>query len=154
MNGIEKRHTHPLLVVEDNDADFVVLERLMTQMAVQNPVYRCTDGDEALDYMYREGDYQTPELAPRPGVVLLDLNLPGTDGREVLEHLKRDPKLYKIPVVIFTTSQNPLDIDFCYHHGANSYLIKPMDFNQLQTTVQTFVEYWLSANVQPQIPES
>ncbi len=143
--------TNPLLVVEDNDEDFLVLERLMQHRAVPNPIYRCTDGDDVLDFMYREGPYQNPELAPRPSVVLLDLNLPGTDGREVLEQLKQDHHLQKIPVVVFTTSQNPKDIDFCYRHGANGYLIKPMGFEQLETTVQMFVDYWLLANTPPHI---
>ena len=148
---MNKTLTHPLLVVEDSDEDFVVLNRLMQHMAVQNPVYRCTDGDEVLDFLYHEGSYQNPDLAPRPSVMLLDLNLPGTDGREVLEQLKQDTQLQKIPVVIFTTSKNPQDIEFCYRHGANGYLIKPMDLEQLQTSVQAFVDYWLSTNISPQI---
>ena len=142
---------YPLLVGEDNDEDFAVLKRLLTDMALPNPIYRCEDGEEVLDFMYREGDYREPELAPRPGVILLDLNLPGTDGREVLAQVKQDANLQNIPVVIFTTSKNPKDIEFCYRHGANGYLIKPMDFTQLQTTIQMFVGFWLSANVPPQI---
>ena len=145
---------YPLLVGEDNDEDFAVLKRLLTDMALPNPVYRCTDGDEVLDFMYREGAYQGAELAPRPGVILLDLNLPGTDGREVLEQLKQDTQLQSIPVVIFTTSKNPKDIEFCYRHGANGYLIKPMDFEQLRATIRMFAGFWLSANVPPQVSGS
>ena len=80
----------PLLVVEDSNEDFRMLQRLMRRMAVPNPIYRCTNGDEVLEFLYKEGNYQDPDLAPRPCVILLDLNLPGIDGRDILERLKRE----------------------------------------------------------------
>jgi CheY-like chemotaxis protein len=141
----------PLLVVEDNDEDFAILMELINEMEIQQPIYRCTDGDEVLDFMYYKGSYKQSSLIPRPAVVLLDLNLPGTDGREVLEKLKEDEQLKKIPVVIFTTSSNPTDIDFCYSHGANGYLIKPLDFEKLQATIQSFVDFWLNTNLLPKV---
>ena len=150
---MNKRLPRPLLVGEDNNEDFMVLERIIQDMGLPNLIYRCADGDEVLDYLYREGDYQNPTQSPRPGVLLLDLNLPGTDGREVLQQLRQDSNLQNLPVVIFTTSSNPKDIEFCYRHGANGYLIKPMDFNQLKQTVQMFVGFWLSTNVSPKISE-
>ncbi|NER82522.1 MAG: response regulator, partial [Leptolyngbya sp. SIO1D8] len=85
----------PLLVVEDSNADFRVLKRLLRQMDVQNPIYRCQTGDEALELMYQTGRYHTSEVAeaaPRPTIIMLDLNLPGTDGRAVLARLKQDEK--------------------------------------------------------------
>ena len=84
-----------------------------------------------------------------PALVLLDLNLPGTNGREVLEVLKHDRDWHQVPVVIFTTSQKPDDIEYCYENGANSYLVKPLGFEQLRETVQAFLEYWLTTNVLP-----
>ncbi|PMB42325.1 two-component system response regulator [Fischerella thermalis CCMEE 5205] len=137
----------PLLVVEDSNEDFRMLQRLMRRMAVQNPIHRCTSGDEVLDYLYQEG--KNPDSSSRPSVILLDLNLPGIDGRDILEQLKQDHSFKEIPIVIFTTSSNPKDIEFCYQKGANGYLVKPMDVQELQKTIQAFVDYWLEVNVPP-----
>ncbi|MFQ4145814.1 response regulator [Chlorogloeopsis sp. ULAP02] len=143
------KQCEPLLIAEDSDEDFEVLQLLMQQMEVQNPIYRCTNGDKVLDFLYQEGDYGNQDSVPRPSVILLDLNLPGTDGRDVLEQLKQDRNLREIPIVVFTTSSNPKDIEFCYQKGANGYLIKPVDSTELEKTVQAFVEYWLEVNISP-----
>lgn len=145
------RPNQPLLVAEDSNEDFKMLQRLMRRMTVQNPIYRCKTGDEVLDFLYQAGDYQSPAQAPRPSVILLDLNLPGIDGRDVLERLKQDISFREIPIVVFTTSANPKDIELCYQRGANGYLIKPMDASELEKTVQAFVEYWLEANMPPSV---
>ena len=108
----------PVLVVEDSNEDFKMLQRLMRRMAVQNPIHRCIDGDDVLDYLYHQGIYADSKIAPRPSVILLDLNLPGTDGRDVLEKLKQSPTFREIPIVIFTTSSNPEDVELCYRKGA------------------------------------
>ena len=139
----------PLLIAEDSDEDFEALKRLMKRMAVQNPIYRCTDGDEVLDFIYQEGEYENSGSAPRPSIILLDLNLPGIDGRDILDRLKHDSNFKEIPIVVFTTSSNPRDIDLCYEKGANGYLIKPMDSDELKRTIQAFVDYWLEANTPP-----
>ncbi|NMG07091.1 response regulator [Brasilonema sp. UFV-L1] len=141
----------PLLVVEDSNEDFRMLQRFMRRMAVPNPIYRCTNGDEVLEFLYQEGNYQDPDLAPRPSVILLDLNLPGIDGRDILERLKQDKSFREIPIVVFTTSSNPKDIELCYQKGANGYLIKPMDAQELQKTIQAFVDYWLEVNTPPSV---
>ena len=138
-----------LLVAEDSDEDFAVLQRLMKRMAVQNPIHRCTDGDEVLDFLYQSEGAISQNPLPKPSIILLDLNLPGTDGREVLEQLKQDGDLREIPVVIFTTSSNPKDVEFCYQNGANGYLVKPVNSYELQRTVQAFVDYWLDVNTPP-----
>lgn len=146
---------NPLLIAEDSDEDFEVLQLLMQQMAVQNPIYRCTNGDKVLDLLYQENSCSCGQPVPsRPSVILLDLNLPGTDGRDVLTQLKQDQKFKEIPIVVFTTSSNPKDIEFCYRKGANGYLIKPVDSDALEKTVQAFVAYWLEANVFPISSES
>jgi CheY-like chemotaxis protein len=139
----------PLLVVEDSNEDFRMLQRLIRRMSVQNPIYRCTDGDEVLDFLYQEGNYQDVNVAPRPSIILLDLNLPGTDGRDILEQIKQDQNLRYIPIVVFTTSSHPQDIELCYQKGANGYLVKPMDSQGLQKTIQAFVHYWLEVNTLP-----
>ncbi|MBE9039308.1 response regulator [Oscillatoriales cyanobacterium LEGE 11467] len=141
------RSFNPLLIAEDSDEDFEVLELLMQQMKVQNPIYRCTNGDKVLDFVYQDGECGSS--VPLPSAILLDLNLPGTDGREVLEQLKGDRSFKDIPIVVFTTSSNPKDIKFCYQKGANGYLIKPVDLDELERIVRAFVEYWLQVNISP-----
>ena len=135
----------PLLIIEDSDEDFTALTRMIAKANIPNPVYRCEDGEEALDFLYREGEYQDESLSPRPSLIVLDLNLPGTDGREVLAELKQDEDLHKIPVVIFSTSSNPKDIDACYDYGISGYLVKPMDIRRLNQLVQSFLEYWFNS---------
>jgi CheY-like chemotaxis protein len=132
----------PLLIIEDSDEDFAALRRMIAKAKISNPIYRCEDGEEALDFLYHEGDYQDLALSPLPSLILLDLNLPGTDGREVLAKLKKDRNLKKIPVVIFSTSSNPKDVDACYRHGISGYLVKPMNSERLNQLVQTFLDYW------------
>jgi len=126
----------PLLVIEDSDEDFEAFGRIIRRLSIVKPIYRCTTGDQALDFLYQTGEYTNSDRAPRPGIVLLDLNLPGTDGREVLGQIKQDNTLKSIPVVVFTTSSNPRDIEACYQHGVNGYIIKPIDVNELRTVIQ------------------
>ena len=132
----------PLLIIEDSDEDFIALTRTISKTGMTNPLYRCEDGEEALDFLYREGEYANQVLAPRPALIVLDLNLPGTDGREVLAALKSDRDLQAIPVVIFSTSSNPKDVDACYRQGVSGYIVKPMDTKLLDHLVATFLDYW------------
>lgn len=139
----------PLLLIEDSDEDFEAIDRIMKKASVLNPLFRCVDGDEALDFLFHTGEYTDPETAPRPALILLDLNLPGTDGREVLEQIKQDESLKTIPVVVLTTSSNPKDVEVCYKNYANSYIEKPVDIKKLVSAVDTFVNYWLKVVVLP-----
>ncbi len=139
----------PLLVIEDSDEDFEALSRIMKKESVANPIFRCSDGDEALDFLYHTGTYSDSQNSPRPAIILLDLNLPGTDGREVLEKIKQDKDLKYIPVVVFTTSSNPKDIQICYQYCVASYMLKPIDINRLVETIQTFITYWLDMVILP-----
>ncbi|HEY9740011.1 MAG TPA: response regulator [Coleofasciculaceae cyanobacterium] len=141
--------TQPLLVIEDSDEDFEAFGRILRQSSIANPIYRCTDGDEALDFLYHTGEYIDSTKAPRPTIILLDLNLPGTDGREVLEQIKEDEELKIIPVVVFTTSSNPKDIETCYRHGVNGYILKPIDIKKLMKAVQVFIDYWFETVILP-----
>ena len=138
-----------LLVIEDSNEDFEAFQRYVGRSPLTIPIYRCLDGDEALAFLYRTGRYADPQSAPRPGLILLDLNLPGTDGREVLRKIKQDETLKLIPVVVFTTSNNPKDIEACYRQGVNSYIIKPMDFNRLKRSIQILIDYWFDTTVLP-----
>ena len=120
------RTEQSILLVEDSPEDYEVTVRAFRKANLVNPVFRCQDGEEALDYLYQRGRYADPEQAPRPGLILLDLNLPGTDGREVLAQVKSDAQLRTIPVIVLTTSADERDIEGCYRAGANSYIQKPV----------------------------
>ena len=134
--------TPTLLVIEDSDEDFVALQRMMKSASLPHRVERCTDGDDALDFLYHTGKYVDKKTAARPSLILLDLNLPGTDGREILHQLKQDDSLKIIPVVVFSTSSNPKDIEACYEYGVNSYILKPIDAHKLKLTIEIFSKYW------------
>jgi CheY-like chemotaxis protein len=141
--------SQPLLVIEDSDEDFEALCRVMQREGVFNPVFRCTDGDEALDFLYHTGSYSDPQTAPRPSIIVIDLNLPGTDGREVISQIKEDKNLKYIPVIVLTTSSNPKDIEICYRYCIASYILKPIDIDRLVKTIQTFLTYWLDIVILP-----
>ncbi|MEH2042221.1 response regulator [Nostoc sp.] len=147
------RQTPLLLIVEDSNEDFEVLQRFLKRSSIAVPIQRCINGEQALAFLYRTGSYVERESAPRPGLILLDLNLPGTDGREVLRRIKQDDNLNMIPVVVFTTSNNPKDIEVCYRYGVNSYIVKPINFAQLKRDIQMLVEYWFEVTTLPDCPK-
>ena len=138
-----------ILVVEDSDEDYEAMIRAFRKTDVTLPVRRCADGEEALDYLMRRGPYAADGEAPRPAVVLLDLNLPGTDGREVLEQIKADEATRSTPVVVLTTSSSPRDIDGCYRRGASSYIIKPVNYEKYLGAIRALKDYWFSTVTLP-----
>ena len=138
----------PILVVEDSAEDFLALGRAFRKNALANPVLRCADGDEALDYLRGYGKHPAWP-AGLPALVLLDLNMPGTDGRAVLDAVKHDPQLHNIPVIIFSTSSNSRDVEECYRLGANSYLTKPVSYTELEEKIRLTIQYWLGASELP-----
>ena len=142
-----------ILIVEDSDEDFAALSRAIDKAQFDNPIYRCEDGEEALDFLYHEAEYQDRTIAPRPTVIILDLNLPGTDGKEVLAAIKSDRDLQSIPVIIFSTSSNPKDIEACYRHGIGGYIVKPMDLTKLHKLIETLLSYWFKAVELPLVPD-
>ncbi|TGE27764.1 response regulator [Hymenobacter metallicola] len=126
----------------------MALGRAFRKHALPNQLLRCEDGDQALQYLQGYGKHENwPQQLPV--FVLLDLNLPGTDGRTVLETLKRDPRLQSIPVIIFSTSTNSRDIEDCYRLGANSYLTKPIEYAALEEKTRLLVRYWLNTSELP-----
>ncbi|NER51185.1 MAG: response regulator [Symploca sp. SIO1A3] len=139
----------PLLVVEDSDFDFETLIRSLNKLSYHSQIYRVEDGDEALDFLFHQGEYTDETQAPRPALILLDLNLPGTDGREVIAQLKQNSSLKQIPIIVFTTSSNPQDVEFCYQHGANSYVLKPIDTKSFADSVKGLLAYWLETVILP-----
>ena len=135
-------NTQPILLVEDTPEDAEATLRAFKKAGMANPIYHCQDGDDALDYLRNQGKYTDPAKAPRPGMILLDLNMPGTDGREVLSEIKADENLRQIPVIVLTTSADERDIQSCYRDGANSYIQKPVDLKGFLESIQRLVDYW------------
>lgn len=144
--------SQPILLIEDSPEDFETTERAFRRSGLKNPIFRCADGDEALEFLHRRGRYAEPDKAPRPGVILLDLNLPGTDGREVLAEIKRDPNLKKIPVIVLTTSKDERDVEACYRFGANSYIQKPVDIDGFMKAIERLNDYWFEVVILPRVP--
>ena len=137
-----------ILVVEDSDEDFEALQRVFTRNCNSKvPFTRVLDGEEALDFL--AGDHVSHNFEALPSLILLDLNLPGSDGRDVLRQVKQDDTLKLIPVVVLTTSSDPKDIEACYRYGANSYLIKPMNLQQMKESICLVLDYWFKATVLP-----
>ncbi|NEP81874.1 MAG: response regulator [Okeania sp. SIO3C4] len=137
-----------LLIVEDSDEDYTTLVRLLTKQGFEYPIYHCVDGDDALDFVFQTGAY-SPEIAPRPTMILIDLNLPGTDGREVIEVIKNHRQLKTIPMVAFSTSSNTKDIQICYEHGVNSYMEKPVNLKVFSKNIEDFLSYWFETAILP-----
>ena len=143
--------TQPILIVEDSDEDFETVRWAFAKIGFEHPVVRCVTGDDALDYLQQCGKNMVN--ATRPLLVLLDLNLPGTDGREVLAEVKATPSLRSIPVIILTTSSNPRDVNESYAAGANAYMLKPVNLEKLVADLKAFCDYWLGAVLFCNAPE-
>jgi CheY-like chemotaxis protein len=135
--------TTPVLLVEDDPDDVEITRRAFKKGHILNPLYVVRDGEEALEFLCRTGRYAPPKRVPRPGIVLLDLNLPRVDGREVLREVKGDPDLKRIPVIVLTTSDEAADVLGCYDQGCNTYMTKPVDFEKFIQAVITIGRYWL-----------
>lgn len=131
-----------ILMADDDKDDCMLLKDAFGECRLLNELRFVYDGEELLDYLTRRGKYADPETSPRPGLVLLDLNMPKLDGREALKEIRADEKLRKIPVVILTTSKAQEDILRTYDLGANSYITKPVTFESLVDVVKQFGRYW------------
>jgi CheY-like chemotaxis protein len=138
-----------LLLVEDNPAHAELVIRSFENQRVANKIKHVKDGEEALDYLFRRGQFKNPEKSPRPNVILLDLRLPKIDGLEVLREIKKTEGLKRIPVVVLTTSQAEIDASKAYDYHANSYLVKPLDFELFTKLMEELGFYWLGWNYNP-----
>lgn len=140
-------NAQPILLVEDSPEDVEATLRAFRRSGLHNPILHCSTGDEALALLQGQGPSGAPPL--RPGIVLLDLNLPGTDGREVLAAIKGSDSLRSIPVVILTTSSDDRDIEACYRAGANSYIQKPVDIEGFFGAIRHLRDYWFEIVILP-----
>lgn len=141
-----------ILLVEDNPDDEVLTLRAISKKRIANPVVVVRDGREALDYMFGEGIYHERDTRDLPSVILLDLKLPKVDGLEVLRALRSHSLTRMVPIVVLTTSNEDQDIVKSYSFGANSYVRKPVDFEQFTEAVGQLGMYWLLTNQPPPSP--
>lgn len=138
-----------ILLVEDNPDHAELVKRNLEDFQVANHIHHVEDGEAALDYVYRRGTYADHKKFPRPDLILLDLRLPRIDGLEVLKQIKRDLTLQAIPVVVLTTSDAEKDLAQAYEYHANSYLTKPVNFDNFSRLLRDLGYYWLAWNKRP-----
>jgi len=124
-------------------------QRALEQSRIRNELYIVEDGEEALDYLLRRGKYEDPASSPKPDLMLLDLNMPKVDGKRVLEQMRADPNLRRVPVVALTTSRQEQDIISTYDLGVNSYIVKPVNMDQFINAIKVLKDYWFQIVVLP-----
>lgn len=138
-----------ILLVEDNAMDVELILDAFKEVRLDNKIQIARNGTEALQYMFGEGKFANRKQYPLPDIVLLDLNMPGVDGHEVLRRIKTAEKLKRLPVIILTSSKDEGDRAMSYDNGANSYLVKPVSFDSFLEVVKKIYEYWLTLNIKP-----
>ena len=138
-----ERKSITILLAEDDPDDRMLVQDAVAEGRLVNELRCVEDGEELLDYLHQRGKYAGESAAPRPGLILLDLNMPRKDGREALKEIKADPALRQIPVVVLTTSKAEEDIFRSYDLGANSFVTKPVTFQSLVELMKTLGRYWL-----------
>ena len=140
-----------VMLIEDNADHAELIIRTLEEHKIANRVRHFFDGQTALDYLFRRGEFSNPAEDVRPHLILLDLRLPRVDGIDVLKAIKSDESLKYIPVVILTTSDAEKDVARAYYHHANSYLVKPVGFEEFNQLMDNLGNYWLSWNTSPKI---
>jgi len=131
-----------ILLAEDDPDDRLLTRRALEKSRLANTVNAVKDGEELMQYLRREGEYADPSSAPRPGLILLDLNMPRMDGREALKKIKSDAELRRIPVIVLTTSEAEQDILQSYDLGVNAFVTKPVTFDELASALQALGDFW------------
>jgi two-component system response regulator len=147
-------YTQFILLVEDSEDDYEATMRAFKKANLHNPVTWCKSGREAIDFLKQEGAYLSLPKNQMPGLILLDLNMPGIDGRKTLQLIKENDRLKKIPVIILTTSADERDVDACYRMGANTYVQKPVSFDGLIEAIKRLKEYWFEIALLPKDDEA
>ncbi len=152
---MEHKSSEPILIVEDSDDDYEATYRALKKSGnLHNPIIRCEDGEEALEYLNHQGRHADRKDNMLPALILLDLNLPGRDGKSILAEIKTNRSLNKVPIVILTTSSDSRDVEECYEHGANTLIVKPVDMGGFMQAIQSLKEYWFEVAVLPRVEDS
>lgn len=133
-----------ILLVDDDDDDRLLMQRAIEESGAAIELFTVADGVELFDYLHRRNAFQHPALAPRPSIVLLDLNMPRMDGRQVLRSLKNIDSLRGVPILVLTTSSAQEDVRECYELGCASYIRKPSSFDEMVDIMRTLSHYWLT----------
>ena len=141
-----------ILLVEDDPNDVLLLQRAFQKAGLRDALRVARDGEEAIEYLSGHGPYADRERYPLPFLVLLDLKMPGTDGFEVLQWARAEPDLKRLLIVVLTSSHLQSDVDRAYELGANSYLVKPVEFSEMVNLIQRFEAYWTELNRIPSSP--
>lgn len=142
MTTHNKPRVITILVADDDADDRMMIKEAMAENRLANDLRFVCDGEELMDYLFHRGQYRDPSTCPRPGLILLDLNMPKKDGREALKEIKSSPELRGIPVVVLTTSKAEEDIYRTYNLGVNSFITKPVQFNALVDITRELGRYW------------
>jgi len=145
----QQRSLPTILLVEDSVDDYDAAIRSFKAAHLHNPIRWCQTGKEALDYLQRAGAFASEPPESTPALVLLDLNMPGIDGRRVLATIKQDPALKTIPIIVLTTSSDDRDVKECYRLGASTYIQKPVDFDGLIAAASRIKDYWFGVALLP-----
>lgn len=132
-----------ILMAEDDPDDRLLTKEAFQESKLANDLRFVKDGEELMNYLRREGEYEDSEKSPRPGLILLDLNMPRKDGREALQEIKADPHLRMIPIIVLTTSKAEEDILRSYDLGVSSFITKPVSFEELISVIKVLGKYWL-----------
>lgn len=135
-------HAIQILIADDDEEDRMLIRDALLESRLKNGLQFVEDGEQLLDYLYNRGKFSDKEKYPKPGIILLDLNMPKKDGREALKEIKQDPRLKTIPVVILTTSKAEEDILKTYNLGVSSFITKPVSFEELVAVMKTLNRYW------------
>jgi CheY-like chemotaxis protein len=137
-----KKGSFAVLLAEDNEHDIIATKRAWKKHHIANPLYIVKDGEECLDFLHQRGKYGESGTTPRPGILLLDINMPKMDGLAVLKHIREDGKLGHLPVVILTSSKDEEDRLKSYHLGVNAYIVKPVGFENFSEAVRRINLFW------------
>jgi len=138
----DKTKSITILMADDDEDDRLMTKEAFEEAKLANDLHFVEDGEELMDYLYRKDKYSDPEISPRPGLILLDLNMPRKDGREALKEIKADEDLRQIPIVVLTTSKAEEDIYRSYDLGVNSFITKPVSFEGMVFVITTLAQYW------------
>ncbi|HMD67962.1 MAG TPA: response regulator [Chitinivibrionales bacterium] len=138
----QKKNSVVILMADDDEDDRLMAKEAFAEVKLINHFHTVENGEELMDYLRRKGKYADPAVSPRPGLILLDLNMPRKDGRQALAEIKADPSLRQIPIVVLTTSKAEEDILRSYDLGVNSFIAKPVTFEQLVVIMKTLTKYW------------